>query len=111
LSRRKGHQHDAKKVFEPQFCTDEEMKLANLANLIGEGGIDFRKDTEVAERMAVGSLSAHGDAGEGDDRETANGLTKEAGRLEDAEQQHVLNLGAGGLIGGAGDDAVVVYLA
>ena len=59
----------------------------------------------------LAGLPAHRNAGEGEHRQAAHRLAEEAGRLKDAEQQQVLDLRTGGLVGGSGDDAIVVYAA
>jgi len=54
------------------------------------------------------ALAVDGDAGEGHDCQSADGLAEEARRLEDAEEKQVFDFGAGLLVGGTADDAIVV---
>src|SRR5215475_10151558 len=63
-------------------------------------------DEDGGESMRKSAL--HGHAGEGQDHKAAHWLTKEAGWLEDAEQQLILNLRTGMCIIRTGDNRVII---
>jgi hypothetical protein len=49
------------------------------------------------------TTASHGDVGEGEHGDAADGLAKEAGRLKAAEEQHILDLRTRGDVGGSGE--------
>ena len=56
----------------------------------------------------MAGLAADGDAGVGEDYVAADGGAEESGGLEDAGEKVLLHAESDGLVGGAGEDGVVV---